>query len=101
MTRQYTRDDIDFETWYSSWMKRLARQYTIEELETELNGAEAEAAKAAQSHLRAIQHTHSMSSNSQSRAHARNTTAAAGDYAIALGGAIEIHQLFPEMAKGG
>lgn len=96
---QYTRDDVDFETWYSSWMKQLAKFYTVAELEEKLYGAKREANRAATSHLRAIQRTHSMTSNSQARAHAHNVTAAAGDYAIALRGAIEIHQLFPEMAK--
>jgi len=43
MTRQYTRDDIDFETWYSPWMKLLARSYTAEELQAKLHDAEAQA----------------------------------------------------------
>lgn len=96
---KYTRDDVDFETWYSSWMKQLAKSYTVTELEAKLYGAKSEANRASKSHLRAIQRTHSMSSNSQTRAHARNVTAAAGDYAIALRGAIEIHKLFPEHAR--
>ena len=99
MDIQYTRNDVDFETWYSSWMKQLAKSYTVKELEIKLYGAKSEAEKSSRNHLRAIQRTHSMSSNSQARAHARNITAAAGDYAIALRGAIEIHQLFPEQAK--
>ncbi len=99
MDIQYTRDDVDFETWYSSWMKQLAKLFTVEELESKLYGAKKEANKSSRSHLRAIERTHSMGSNSQARAHARNVTAAAGDYAIALRGAIEIHKLFPEYAK--
>lgn len=99
MEIQYTRDDVDFETWYSAWMKQLAKHYTVAELEAKLYGAKKEASKAAVVHLRAIQRTHSMTSNSQARAHAHNVTAAAGDYAIALRGAIEIHKLFPEHAK--
>jgi hypothetical protein len=40
-----------------------------------------------------------MQSNSQRRAQARNVTAAAGQEAIYLRGALEIHTLFPEHAK--
>ena len=98
---QYTRNDVDYETFYSSWMKTLAKSNTMPELESKLYGAKYEANKSSQTHLRAIDRTHSMSSNSQARAHARNITAAAGDYAIALCGAIEIHNLFPEHAKRG
>lgn len=99
MEIQYTRKDIDFETWYSAWMKQLAKCYTISELESKLYGSNIEAKRAASNHLRAIQRTHSMQSNSQARAQTKNATAAAGDYSIALRGAIEIHQLFPEYAK--
>lgn len=93
---KYTRNDVDYDTWYSEWMKQLAKTNTLEELDAKLHGAKHEAKKAAAVHLRAIQKTHSMSSNSQARAQARNATAAAGDYGIALRGAIEIHILFPD-----
>jgi hypothetical protein len=39
-----------------------------------------------------------MSGQSARRAHARNCVAAAGDELIAIRGAIEIHELFPEHA---
>lgn len=97
--RQYGREDIDYETWYSDWMKRLAKTCTLEDLEIQLNGRKSEANKASQAHLRAIEASTSMSSNSSRRAHARNTVAAAGDAAIALRGAIEIYELFPEHTK--
>lgn len=92
-------NDVDFDNWYSTWSRQLAKANTAEELVAKLAKAERDARKAAMAHLRAIERTHSMTGCSQARAHARNTTAAAGDYIIALSGAIEIHQLFPEHAK--
>lgn len=96
---QYTRHEIDFDTWYSSWSKQLAENYTLDELMDKFYGARAEGRRASASHLRAIERTHSMTSNSQRRAQSRNVVAASGDYALALKGAIEIHKLFPEKAK--
>lgn len=97
--RQYGREDINYESWYSPWMKRLASSKTRAEL-LGLLGEQTEAAeRAAHAHLRAIEATHSMTSQSARRAHARNTVAAAGDYRIALRGALEIHDLFPEHAR--
>lgn len=97
--RQYGREDVDYETFYGDWSKSLARQYTVSRLETMLYGKQREASKAAASHLRAIQRSASMTSNSAARAHGRNVTAAAGEAALAIRGAIEIHELFPEHAK--
>ena len=97
--RQYGRDDVDYETWYSSWMKNLAKQHTRTELDQMLYGAQSAANKAAHQHLRAVQRSHSMSSNSMARAHARNNVEASGELRIAISGALEIHDLFPEHAK--
>lgn len=97
--RQYEREDVEYETWYSAWMKRLAKAHTKEELEAMSEGKKVAANNAAHQHLRAIQKSSSMGGNSMARAHSRNCVAAAGDYAIALDGAIEIHELFPEEAK--
>lgn len=97
--RQYTREDIDYKTFYNPWMKSLAKTYNIAELEAKLYGAKKESEKASASHLRAIERTHSMQGNSQARAQTRNSAAASGDFALALRGAIEIHELFPEEAK--
>lgn len=97
--RQYGRDDVVYETWYSPWMKQLARLHTRAELERQLYGARRDAEADARSHLRAIEATSSMQSQSARRAHSRNVMAAAGDRAIALNGALEIHDLFPEHAK--
>lgn len=89
----------DFNTWYSPWMKTLAQNYTKSELESRLAKVRSEAIPAAQSHLRAIQATASMSGNSSRRAHARNIISSIGDETIAVRGALEIHELFPERAK--
>lgn len=99
--RQYGREDVDFATWYSPHTKQLAKIHTRAELERRLGGVRSEGARAARSHLRAIEATGSMQGQSQRRAQARNSTAAAGDLAIALRGALEIYDLFPEHTKDG
>lgn len=98
-TRKYSRDDVDYDTWYSDWMKRLAKQNTQSQLEHMLGGAQADVKQATRQHLRAVQKTHSMTSNSAARAHGRNRVEASGEAAIAIRGALEIHELFPEHAK--
>lgn len=97
--RQYGREDVEYASFYSSWMKDLAQQNTMPELETMLYGAAKTANVAARQHLAAIERTGSMQGNSSARAHRRNVTAAAGELRIAVAGAIEIHDLFPEHAK--
>jgi hypothetical protein len=99
--RQYGREDVDYRTWYSDWMKYLAQCYTRAELEVMLHGKRREASIASAQHLRAIQATTSMQGQSQRRARTRNVAAAAGEYAIALRGALEIYDLFPEHTKEG
>jgi len=96
--RQYGRADVDYSTWYTPWMKQLARTYSRDQLELRLGKNRAEAPKAGESHLRAIGASSSMRGQSMRRAHARNIVTAVGDEAIALRGAIEIHELFPEEA---
>lgn len=100
-TRKYGRDDVDFATWYTPWMKQLAAHLSRSEIEKRLGVATFEGRKAARRHLAAIEATSSMHSQSQRRAQTGNVTRAAGEEAIALRGAIEIHELFPEHAKGG
>lgn len=99
--RAYSSDEVEYSTWYSNWMKELARTKTKQELESLLGKTANEAAKGASSHLRAIEATASMGGQSARRAHARNVTAAAGDYKIAITGALEIYELFPEHTKEG
>ncbi len=97
--RQYERADIDYDTWYSPWMKMLARSNTRRELEAMGGKSRTEADKASTSHLAAIAATSSMGGQSARRARTRNMTAGAGDQLIAINGALEIHDLFPEHAK--
>lgn len=98
---QYGRDDVNYDTWYSDWSRALAKRHTLPELEILLTGNRKEAAPAARSHLRAIDATHSMTSQSQRRAQTGNTVRAIGEGLFAIRGAIEIHFLFPEHALAG
>ena len=96
----YTREQINYDTWYSPWMKQLALNYTLAELERKLHGNRKRVGKETASHLRAIKSSTSMQSNSQRRAQSGNVVTATGDEMIALNGAIEIYELFPEHTKG-
>jgi hypothetical protein len=98
-TRQYGHDDIQFDTWYSDWMKRLAMAHSRDELEQMLAGTMSESKRASAAHLAAIKGSTSMHGNASRRANSRNVVAASGDTMIAIKGAIEIHELFPEHAK--
>ena len=90
---------IDFDTWYSPWMKTLAANYSKEELENRLLKTKFAAKSAGLSHLNAIKATGSMTGSSARRAHARNVVSSLGEEAIAISGALEIHNFFPEKAK--
>ena len=96
---KYTRGDVNYDTWYTEYMKQLAKNYTAEELEKMYYKAKGDAKRGSLTHLRAIEKTHSMTSNSQARAQAGNVVKAASEQATAIIGAIEIHYLFPEMGK--
>jgi hypothetical protein len=97
--RQYGREDVDYHTWYSDWMKMLARTKTRQELQEMYYGAAKEGKSATRAHLRTIEKTHSMQSQSQARSHMRNIVSASGDTKIAIDGALEIYDLFPEYTK--
>ncbi len=97
--RKYGRDDVDYDDWYSPWMKMLARSKTKHELQKMLGVATREAQKHASQHHAAIQATTSMTSQSQRRAQTGNALAGRADEAMAVRGALEIHDLFPEHAK--
>lgn len=99
--RQYGRDDVDYETWYSNWMKMLAKSHTRIEIEKMLGIQSNAAIVAVDQHHRAIKASTSMQSNSQRRAQSGNVLRAIGDHKIALGGALEIYDLFPEHTKEG
>jgi phage FluMu gp28-like protein len=96
---QYGRDDVDYHTWYGDWPRQLARDLTRPAIERELGIASAAVSDASRRHLRAVQASTSMASQSSRRAHARNVVAATGERRSALRGALEIHYLFPEHAK--
>lgn len=94
------REEIDYATWYSPWMRRLAETKTRAELERMLGAADVEAKAATAAHERAVKATSGMGHLATARAYGRNRSAAAGDAKIAIRGALEIHALFPEHAKG-
>lgn len=94
--RKYGRNDVEYATWYSDWSKQLARTHTRAELEAMLGGAAAAGHAAGRAHLKAIERTTSMQSCSQARAQTGNVARATGDTRIAISGALEIHDLFPE-----
>lgn len=96
---QYGRNDVDYGTWYSAWSKALAEKHTLTELDRMLLGNRRSAVPAGMSHLRAVDATHSMQSQSQRRAQTGNVVRAIGETASAIRGAIEIHFLFPEHAR--
>lgn len=98
--RQYSREDVEYTTWYSDWSKNLARDSTRTELERRLYGAGADTERLTRSHLRAVEASTSMQSQSQRRAQTGNVVAANGEYKMALRGALEIYELFPEYTKG-
>ena len=89
----------NFDEWYSPWMRMLAANYTKDQLLVMLQGKKKEGKCAGAVHLRAIEASTSMSSQSQRRAHARNIVAAIGEAKIAIGGALQIYDLFPEKTK--
>ena len=99
MIRNYGREDVDYETWYSDWMKRLALSHSKAELEKMLGKTQTSLEKSVKSHLSAIEATHSMTSNSGRRAKSRNSVAMDSETSGAIKGAIEIYELFPEKVK--
>lgn len=93
---KYTRDEINYETWYNPYMKLLARTMTRESIEAALGYTKSKAHEAGLSHLRTIQKSGSNLANSSQRAKGRNAVEHMGEYRIALRGALEIYDLFPE-----
>jgi hypothetical protein len=97
--RQYGREDVDYHTWYSDWMKMLARTKTRQELQEMYYGAAKEGKSAATSRLHALEQSGSQYSKSSVRASLGNVVRASGDTKIAIDGALEIYELFPEYTK--
>jgi len=96
----YDRHEISYETWYSEWSKKLALLHTRADLQRMLGITDRNAHTASAQHHAAVKATTSMTSQSQRRAQSRNVVAAAGETAMAIRGALDIHVLFPEHAKG-
>lgn len=94
--RQYTKEDIDYNVWYSDWAKRLALTNSLEDLKTKLTQADSKRNSLSSSHLKAIEKSTSMTSNSQRRAQTRNSMSGNYELYTALISAIEIYELFPE-----
>jgi len=101
--RQYEREDVNYETWYSPWMRMLAKNNTLAELEAKLNGNRYQHKKESAAHLRAIESRvrGSMQTAAMRTAKAMNVSGARGEERLAIDGAIEIYALFPEHTKEG
>jgi len=92
---------IDYETRYSEYSKSLAKNYSKSELEKSIAKIETEMPRATSAHLRAIEKTSSMQSNSQHRAKSRQVVDGLADEKRSLLAALEICELFPEHAQDG
>ena len=92
--RQYEREDVDYDTWYKHHEKHLAANYSITELQEMLGDAKGGA------HRQAMINLESNNRAGYEAAQSWNATAGDGDEAIAIRAALEIHELFPEHAKG-
>jgi hypothetical protein len=84
---------------YSEWSRQLAKTYTQKEIEKRLIKTRGELHRASASHLRAIDRTSSMSSQSQARAHGRNNVVVTAVERSALEDAFCVHLFYPENAK--
>ncbi len=84
---------------YSAWSRQFAKNNTKSDLENRLAEVEKDLSKATASHLRAIDKSTSMQSNSQRRAQGRNVVSGLGDEKMALKNALEIHNFYPEKSK--
>jgi len=85
---------------YSDWSRQLARNNTQEELQKQLAKLKGEQVKNKASHLRAIDKTTSMQSNSQHRAQSGNVVRGNYERRSAIENALEVHKYYPEKAKG-
>lgn len=81
---------------YSQWARELAQLKTIEELKDVVNECEYLSEVYAMQHLKSIEATTSMQSQSQRRAHARNNVVSNYEKKKAHLDAIEIKKLFPD-----
>lgn len=86
---------------YSDWSRQIAKNYTRKEILKRLGTAIGERDGAAKSHLRAIEATGSMQSQSQRRAQTGNVVVANYEERTALQNALEIYHNYPEHTKEG
>lgn len=86
---------------YNNWARLLAKTKTKTELEKMAYGTNKQLKKATESHLRAIQRSTSMQSNSQARAQSRNSVSGSYDEKYAIENALEIYEHYPEHTKEG
>ena len=86
---------------YSHFSRRLAETKTNEDLQKMLGEEDYKTAKLVTSHLRAIEKTTSMQSNSQRRAHSRNSLGLNYDNKSAIKNALEIYKYYPLKTKEG
>jgi len=84
---------------YSDWSRQLARNNTQEELQKQLAKLQGEQVKNTASHLRAVDKTTSMQSNSQHRAQSGNVVRGNYERRNAIENALEIHKYYPEKTK--
>ena len=86
-------------TWadYSDYPKRLAFNYTKENLTQRLAKLEGLSDKYAMQHLKAIEKTSSMTGNSQARAQSRNNVSSNYEEKQGLRHAIELLQIYPQL----
>lgn len=92
----YTREEVDYTSWYSEWSKRLAKTKSLQDLFGIYWSIEHKREGLRNSHHNAISKSTSMTSNSQHRAQTKNAMLGNMDYYFAVLGAIEIYELFPE-----
>lgn len=86
---------------YSDWSRQLAKNYSRAELESRLRKLGGELERSTAAHLRAIERTSSMQSQSQARAQTGNVVRANGEERMALQNALEIYDNYPERTKEG
>jgi len=84
---------------YNAWSRQMAKIHSVKELEDMLYGASTDLTKSTASHLKAVEKSTSMQSNSQRRAQARNVVSGNWEKKNAIENALEIHRFYPEQAK--
>ena len=87
---QYGRDEIDYDTWFSDQSKALAKDHTVDELRQMLGEASDDADRLSRANLEARNRATDRAQQTY------NAVAAEGQRALAVRGALRIHELFPD-----